>query len=224
MPTTAIRPLVEDGFYGESFEARNAIDETNETYFMSKRATKDARQGLIVEFENAKEVAEILLVPEKENKHRYKNVCILGDDDFEIACTDRDYVAGEKIKIFKEFYTEFFRPVTKSLKIVWDEEYARIAELKIYYFDPLTDYHHVEAAEIAEILSNGFANEIQYWKDCFTNPITEEHFPFENQGAKQNSFENCGLKCIQVTKYFFGKFELSLLFFNLKRTFFICNF
>ena len=88
---------------------------------------------------------------------------------------------------------------------MWDEEYARVADLKIYYFDPLTDYEDVEA----EIASSGFANEIQYWKDCFTNPITEENFPFENNGAKENSFEDCGLRCIQVTKLF--KFHETLL-------------
>ena len=90
---------------------------------MSKRANRDTPQGLKIEFDNAKEIVEILLIPEKENKHRYKNVCILGDDDFKIACSDRDYQAGEQIKFIKEFSKEYFR--------------AGVARTcLIYYFSP----------------------------------------------------------------------------------------
>ena len=178
---------------------------------MSKRASTDKKQGLMIEFDSAKEIAEVLLIPEEGNKHRYKNVCIIGDNDFEIACSDRDYEAGEKIKFIKEFHKEFFRSVTKTLKIVWDEEYARVADLKVYYFDPLTEYVDVEAEEAAEMTAGGFANEIQYWKDCFTSPIKFETFPFEDNGAKENTFEDCGLKCIQET------FNIEIRFHQLHR-------
>ena len=73
---------------------------------------------------------EVLLITERDNRHRYKNVCLVSDGDLKLACTDRDYEAGEKIKFIKEFHKEFFRTVTKSLKIVWDNEYARIADIK----------------------------------------------------------------------------------------------
>ena len=109
-----LSPLAEGGFYNEDFGAAKAIDESPTTYFMSKRANKDQKQGLMIEFDSAKEIAEVLLITEKENKHRYKNVCIIGDNDFEIACSDRDYEAGEKIKFIKEFHKEFFRTAVQN--------------------------------------------------------------------------------------------------------------
>ena len=87
--------------------------------------------------------------------------------------------------------------MTKTLKIVWKDEYARIADLKIYYYEPLTEYVDVDAAETEELAVGGFANEVQYWRDCFTNPVTEETYPFPDQGEKESSFEDCGMKCIQ---------------------------
>ena len=78
---------------------------------------------------------------------------------------------------------------------------ARVADLKVYYFDPLSEYVDVEAEEAA----GGFANEIQYWKDCYTSPITEEKYPFENNGAKENTFEDCGLKCVQENFQYYAK-------------------
>lgn len=189
-----IRSLVDNEFFNEKFDAHKAIDDDEKTYFMSKRASIEKPQGLVIEFESPKEIAEILLFTEKDNRHRYKNVCILGDDDFEIACSDRNYDAREKIKFMKEFNKEFFRPVTKHIKIVWDNEYARVPDLKIYYFDPLTDFEDVEEKEF----QGGFANEVQYWKDCFTDPVQNENFPFENQGEKENKFEDCALRCVQT--------------------------
>ena len=78
----------------------------------------------MIEFDSAKEIAEILIITEKENKHRYKNVCILADNDFEIACSDRDYGAGEKIRFIKEFHKGFFRNSVECDKldniIIWN--------------------------------------------------------------------------------------------------------
>ena len=183
-----------DGLFNEKFDASKATDDDLESYFMSKRASVEEPQGLMIEFANPKEIAEIMIHTEKDNKNRYKNVCILLDNDFELACTDRDYRAGEKIKFMKEFNKEFFRPVTKQIKLVWDSEYARVSDVKIYYFDPLTDFEDVEEKEA----ESGFANEIQYWQNCFTDKVQNENFPFENQGEKENSFEDCGLRCIQT--------------------------
>ena len=191
--------FAENGVYGGEFNSTKAIDDSFETYFMSKRATKQQRQGLSIEFDTAKEIAEILLIPEKHNKHRYKNVCILADNDFEIACSDRDYQAGEKIKFIKEFSKEFFRSVTKTLKIVWDEEYARVADLKVYYFNPVTEYYDNDDSNNQ---SDGFENDIQYWKDCFTSPISEEKFPFQDQGTKANSFDDCAIRCLKQPECF----------------------
>ena len=100
---------MENGLYGPEFDLTKSTDDSSETYFMSQRANSDQPQGLLIEFDSAKEIAEILITPEKENKHRYKNVCILADNDFEIACSDRNYMAGEKIRFMKEFRKEFFR-------------------------------------------------------------------------------------------------------------------
>lgn len=85
------------------------------------------------------------------------------------------------------------RTVTKTLKIVWDNEYARVADLKIYYFDPLTEY----VDETEEDAEGGLSNEVQFWKNCYTNPISEETYPFADQGEKESSFDDCGLRCIQ---------------------------
>ena len=186
--------MTTDGLFNEKFDPSKATDDDLESYFMSKRASAEEPQGLIIEFSNPKEIAEIMIHTEKENRHRYKNVCILLDNDFELSCSDRDYRAGERIKFMKEFNKEFFRPVTKQIKIVWDSEYARVPDLKIYYYDPLTDFVDVEEKEA----EGGFANEIQYWANCFTDKVQNENFPFENQGEKENSFEDCGLRCIQT--------------------------
>ena len=198
--TGSVRTLAENGFYGSDFDASKAIDDHMDTYFMSKRCKKNQPQGLIIEFESHIEIAEIVMVTEVENKHRYKNVCILADNDLLIACSDRDYAAEAKIKFMKEFFKEFFRPVTKSLKIVWDDEYARVADLRIYYFNPLTEFEDVEAAESLELEATGFANDVQYWKNCYTSPISDEKFPFADQGETEATFEDCARKCIQTSE------------------------
>ena len=201
-----VKPLTGDGVYSEAFSVKNAFDNDETTYFMSKRSSRETPQGLEIQFDGPKEIVEVLLYTEKNNRHRYKNVCVISDGDFKLACSDHDYQAGEKIKFIKEFHKEFFRTVSNTLKIAWTEEFARITDIKIYYFDPLDKYIESESEKTDS--ESSFENEIQYWKDCFTTPIAEEKFPFENQGAKENSFENCGLRCIKVPEcYAFNWFE-----------------
>ena len=83
---------------------------------------------------------------------------------------------------------------------MWDEEYGRVGDLKIFYHEQLVEYEDVEAAETRALQQQGFSNEFQYWKNCYTGPISEETFPFEDQGAKGTTFDECALKCIKISQ------------------------
>ena len=124
----------------------------------------------------------------------YSNVCLLDGNDLEIACSGNNYVAGETINFFKEFHKQFFRPVTDTLKIVWESQYARVADLEIFYYDPIEDFQ-----DVTNDSNDGSPYEVIYWKDCFTNMLAEEmiRFQFNENTGKTDTMLACARKCLQ---------------------------
>ena len=47
-----VKPLTGDGVYSEAFSVKNAFDNDETTYFMSKRSSKETPQGLEIQFDS----------------------------------------------------------------------------------------------------------------------------------------------------------------------------